>query len=158
MISLHKSKKMNQAIGMFRFLLQKEHHLYKDGQYLYNIGTSRTILDQLSKDHEATDDPYLLRIENGMVLPRKHVINGNSFRALGGVVTKNQEYVEESKEYDFGGGYPIDTETIEKSDESVIYLGRGFPHYGVVMIDLIRRLYFKYSEEGRNLKLCYCGV
>lgn len=153
-----KSKKMNPATGMFRFLLQKKHHLYTNGQYLYNIRTSGTILEQLSHDHEAANDPYLLRIENGIVLPRKHVIEGNSFRSLGGVVTENQEYVEESTEYDFGGGYPIDSETIEKSDESVIYLGRGFPHYGVVMIDLIRRLYFKYSEEGRNLKLCYCGV
>ena len=143
---------------MLHFLMQKKHHLYIGGQYLYNLKSSRAILNQLSHSHEAADAPYLLKIEDGIVLPRKHEINGDSFKALGGVLTKNLEYVEESREYDFGGGYQINVEAVEKIDESVIYLGRGFPHYGVVMIDLIRRLYFKYSEDGRNLRLCYCGV
>ena len=156
--NVQKTQKNNSISGICHFLIQKKHHLFVNGQYLYNIRTSRTILNQLAHSHEATNEPYLLKIENGIVLPRKHIIDGKSFKALGGVTTKNLEYVEESKEYDFGGGYQIDDETIENRDESVIYLGRGFPHYGVVMIDLIRRLYFKYSEEGRNLKLCYCGV
>lgn len=136
----------------------KKNHIFENSQYMYNLRSSRKIIEQLSCSHEETTEPYVLRIENGIVLPRKHMPKGDSFKALGGVLDENRMFIEESKEYDFGGGYPIDGGTIEKSGESVIYLGRGFPHYGVVMIDLIRRLYFKYSEEGRNLKLCYCGV
>lgn len=141
-----------------RFLFQKKHHLYVDKQYLYNIASSKTILEQLSQSHENKELPYILRVENGIVLPRKNVTNGNVVRALGGVLNEQHIYLEESREYDFGGGYDVEEETIEKRDEAVIYLGRGFPHFGVVMVDLIRRLYFKYSEEGRGLKLCFCGI
>lgn len=138
--------------------MQKEHHLFINNQYLYNIGSSRAILEQLSHGHERTTEPYVLRIENGIVLPRKFVRDGTSVCSLGGVVNEAFEFIEESREYDFGGGYPVDEDEIDNRDEAVIYLGRGFPHFGVVMIDFIRRLYFKYSDEGKNLKLCYCGI
>lgn len=144
--------------GVYRFIFQRKHHIFENGQYLYNIDSSRRIMKQLSCSHESLEEPYLLKIENGIVLPRKHITENGLFSALGGVITESGEYVEQSREYDFGGGYDIDKDTITKCDEPVIYLGRGFPHYGVVMIDLIRRLYFKYTEEGCSLKLCFCGI
>lgn len=133
-------------------------HLFINNQYLFDIPSSRKILGQLSETHEKKDAPYLLKIENGIVLPRKFVKANGKTISLGGVLNENKTFVSESREYDFGGGYEVNDEEIEKVDEEVIYLGRGFPHYGVVMIDLIRRLYFKYTDEGKNLRLCYCGI
>ncbi len=153
-----KRKKGKFVNGAFGFLMQKEHHLFVNNQYLYNIPSSQMILEQLSHSHEASWKPYLLKIDNGIVLPRKHVLKGSQVKALGGVLDKSYHFVEESREYDFGGGYDIDDEAIEKRDEAVIYLGRAFPHYGVTMIDTIRRLYFKYTEEGKSCKLCICGI
>ncbi|MBQ0009888.1 MAG: DUF563 domain-containing protein [Ruminococcus sp.] len=140
-----------------RFLGQKDHHLFTGGQYLFNTPSSLMILEQLSHSHKIEKEPYVLKIDNGIVLPRKSV-GGFSAKNLGGVLTESHEFVRESREYDFGGGYDVREEEIETRDEAVIYLGRSFPHYGVVMIDTVRRLYYRYTEEGKGLKLCVCGI
>lgn len=140
------------------FFSQKELHIYTNNQYLYNTGTSKTIIKQINENHQNLRKPDIRIVENGIVLPRKRFIENNRVRDKGGVIDDKGNYIEESKEYDFSGSYSFDETTVVKSQESVIYLGRGFPHYGVVMIDLLRRYYFRYSNEGKNLKVCFCGI
>ena len=141
-----------------RFISQDSLHIYDNGQYLYNTGSSKAVLKQLSEDHHKKEEPRLRVIENGIVLPRKRFVENGNIIDRGGVIDRELNYIEESTEYDFGGKYDFDLASIQKSEESVIYLGRAFPHYGVILIDFLRRAYFKYSEEGKTMKVCFCGV
>lgn len=143
---------------VIQYVFQKKHHIFEKDQYLYNVESSRKIINQLSCRHENTNKPYIIKIKNGIVLPRKNKNERDKNFSLGGVLNEKLEFIEESKEYDFGGGYDINVNDIEEINEEVIYLGRGYPHYGVVMIDLIRRLYFKYTNEGKKFKLCFLGI
>lgn len=143
---------------IINFILQDSLYIHDRGQYLYNTGSSKEIIKQLSESHQNNIKPYLKVIENGIILPRKRFVENGRIVDKGGVLDQNGNFVEESIEYDFGGKYGFDLLNVQTIEEPVIYLGRSFPHFGVAFIDLLRRAYFKYSEEGKNMKMCCCGV
>ena len=148
----------NRLRRIKRFLAQDSIYIRDNGQYMYNTGSAGTILSQLSKTHHKEAVPYLRIIEDGIILPRKRFTENGIIIDKGGVVDRDLNYIEESREYDYGGKYDFDLSTVQESDDSVIYLGRGFPHYGVILSDLLRRAYFMFSDNGRNMKLCFCGI
>lgn len=138
----------------------KSHNSYlrAKGQYLFGSTSALEVLRELNEKHIEENPPKITIVDGGYILPRKRFRTEKSVKDLGGVLNENLEYLPESKEYDFGGKYEFELGSARYLDEEVIFLGRHYPHFGVVLIDTVRRLYFRFLEQGKNLKVAVCGV
>lgn len=98
--------------------------------------------------------------EMGIVLPRKFLSNGPGW-GLGGVCDKNNCFVESSSYHggwiDHGGIYQWDEE--KYVDETIVYFGLFFKHWGHFLVDLNSRLWFPaISNKFTNqMKIAYIG-
>lgn len=128
-------------------------------QYLYHNESAKTTLSQLQESHKAAGKPSAVIVRNGIILPRIPDPISDTW-GLGGVFDENFQFVENSREKGFGGFYDFDHATLSKNDCDVLYLGYFIQHWGVFLVDFLRRLYWKYLPENHfsNLKIAYCGI
>ena len=96
-------------------------------------------------------------IEDGMILPPSPIDDDGKkkFLGYGGIVDNNGKYIKESFiHYETGGKYTPPSESIQRSNETVIYLGTSWPVWGHVITDNLRRLWFLNSEYFKSFKNC----
>lgn len=99
-------------------------------------------------------------VVNGIVLPRVYIDNGPMW-GIGGVCDEYNNFVDLSK-FDggwaeHGGYYSWDEE--DYIDESAVYFGVFFKHWGHFLVDLIGRMWFfsQSQKEREQLKVAYIG-
>lgn len=124
-------------------------------QYFYKSDISSTLTKKLSTSHQKIQTKADI-IQNGIVLPRKEGI-GSSW-GIGGVVDQDGNFVNSSAERGFGGKYEIDKNTIKDYQCEVIYLGYLIDHWGVFLVDFLRRIYWKFVNSTKRTKLAFCGI
>lgn len=97
---------------------------------------------------------YVKKIENGYLLPKRIRKDKINWMGIGGVLDSNKEWVEESGVYRnenekvFGGVYKVTENLIERHmEETVIYMGPFFPHWGHFLLDFIPRLWYAMKED-----------
>ena len=121
---------------------------YMDDLFLKNY----IMMDQMSLCTK--EDLKVEEVEEGTILPYRLV--ENSKRA--GVIDKNGNYVslsafEALSEVDsWGGAYQ--TEDVEYSDETVLYFGRFWKHWGHFLMDMVSRLWWV-IENDMDIKIAY---
>ena len=109
-----------------------------------------------------TQQMKCLELENAVILPRKQSKEGPMW-GLGGVCDNNNVFVRLSEYHggwaEHGGCYFWDKEQEEYCDDTVVYFGVFFNHWGHFLVDLVGRMWFfaqkKVSLE--NIKLAYIG-
>ncbi len=121
---------------------------YMDELFLENYKKMEQ-LDLCTEDNLTVEE-----VIEGTILPYRVV--GNSKKA--GVVNQNGEYValsafEALSEVDsWGGSYQI--ESAEYLDETVLYFGRFWKHWGHFLMDMVSRLWW-IIENDMNIKIAY---
>lgn len=132
-------------------------HVFEFQKERYQEIVSRDLLKKSDTEIICT------HVENGILLPVRGGVPESLFGA-GGVIRDNREYVMESAthsrghvisypgnsdlEYYVGGVYEFDDRSIEKIDETIVYLGYINNHWGHFIIDLSSRLW--YASENTN--------
>lgn len=97
---------------------------------------------------------------NAYILPRKYKKDGPGW-GLGGVVDNNNNFIDLSSYHggwiDQGGYYDFDEYSF--IDETVIYMGLFFKHWGHFLVDLLPRLWYlaRSSSSNENFKVAYIG-
>lgn len=96
---------------------------------------------------------------NGVILPRKFCRNPVPMWGLGGVCNEKGEFVQLSY-YDgnwatHGGKYEWKNE--EYCDETAIYFGYFFKHWGHFLIDLVGRAWYFVNRDVSKYKIAYLG-
>ncbi len=94
-------------------------------------------------------------IDNALILPDMH-------RLGGGVVDDRGRFVEESAyQYDginlWGGAYEVQEQETEVFQETVIFIGQIFGHWGNFLFDCLARLWYAISEN-KPYRLAYCSM
>ena len=97
-------------------------------------------------------------VENAVVLPAKQDFSTNpKLWAIGGVMDKNNNFVEESaSSYLFGGEYEYNEDYIDNIDEEVVFFGPFIKHWGHFLCDQMSRLWYVINEPEKY-KIVYCG-
>lgn len=99
-------------------------------------------------------------IEKGIVLPRVYRDNGPMW-GIGGVCNEYNDFVELSEFHggwaEHGGYYSWDKE--DYINESVVYFGVFFKHWGHFLVDQIGRMWFFSQKNGEKerMKLVFIG-
>ena len=123
--------------------------------YLYNPEAAKPLL---ARNFFVDKKLGFQVIENGTILPYKKTINGMRTRdgwGYGGIVDSTGEYIRTSHvESGIGSSYPPPPDKIQKSSETVIYLGMFHSTWGHCITDNIRRLWFLKSEYFKEFKDC----
>lgn len=113
-------------------------------------------MDSLSVYSE--DDLRVVKVNNAVVLPCKN-IDG---KKRAGVLDNKGEYValsafEALSPVDcWGGGYKL-SDTPNRIDGDVMYMGRFWRHWGHFTMDLVSRLWYA-LEVDKNIKIVYDGT
>lgn len=116
--------------------------------------------NKIKKMHKKEDKIKYEEYDNGFILPRKIVDKAPGW-GLGGVLDSNRLFVELSAYHggwiDQGGYYEFDD--YEVSDETIVYMGLFFKHWGHFLVDLLPRLWFisSYPEIANKCKIAYIG-
>lgn len=103
-----------------------------------------------------------LEYNNAVILPRKYSEKGPMW-GLGGVCDNNDTFVQLSEYHggwaEHGGFYSWDKNQEEYCDDTVVYFGVFFNHWGHFLVDLIGRMWFFAQERDplKNVKLAYIG-
>ena len=121
--------------------------------HLYNKDAAA---DFFGKNHFVDKKLHFQIIERGTLLPHKEVfVNGRWTWGFGGIVDRKGEFIKNSfVHYGVGGAY-TPTEEIQRSPQTVVYLGMFFDVWGHVLTDNLRRLWFLKSEIfNRYFKNC----
>lgn len=97
-------------------------------------------------------------VEDAVILPAKQDFSTNSkLWAIGGVMDKNNNFVEESaSRYLFGGEYEYNEDYIDSVDEEVVFFGPFVKHWGHFLCDQMSRLWYIINEP-KKYKIVYCG-
>ena len=97
-------------------------------------------------------------IENGTILPYRNVNDSGivNWVGFGGIIDSEGAFIKESFIHlGTGGAYtPPPPDKIQKSSETVIYLGISYPLWGHCITDNIRRIWFLKSEYFKEFKDC----
>lgn len=110
--------------------------------------------------YKSTEHMECQEIDKGIVLPRIYMGNAPMW-GLGGVCDNRNQFVELSKFHggwaEHGGYYSWKDE--EYRDDSVVYFGLFFKHWGHFLVDLIGRMWFfaQSNNEKKNWKVAYIG-
>jgi len=102
---------------------------------------------------EKTD---IISIKDGIVLPKSEL-----FISKGGVLDDRHRFVEASSIEDNGsficinGGYEIDSCDRSQYDNSVIYLGYFFRHWGHFLMDCTTRMWILLDERYKDYKIVF---
>ena len=121
--------------------------------HLYN---KDAVADFFGKNYFVDKKLHFQIIERGTLLPHKEVfVNGRWTWGFGGIVDRKGEFIKNSfVHYGVGGAY-TPTEEIQRSPQTVVYLGMFFDVWGHVLTDNLRRLWFLKSEIfNRYFKNC----
>ena len=87
-------------------------------------------------------------IQNGVILPGSPDLFG-----YGGIIDQNNNWVEAGAWHEgFGGPYPFDKDTIEHSDETVIYIGYLHIQWGHNITDNFKKLWFLFTDKYKELE------
>lgn len=99
-----------------------------------------------------------VEVNDGCILPQKF-IGGSCGKpyGVGGVIDFNGNIVQESVNDAFGAAYDVPEGDIVRSEDTVIYLGYSISHWGTFLVDLSKRLYYKYLCDA-GCKIAFCGV
>lgn len=114
----------------------------------------------ISKMYKREDKIIVEEYINAYVLPRKIADNGPGW-GLGGVLDSSKQFVELSAYYggwiDQGGYYDFNQYDIY--DDTVIYMGLFFNHWGHFLVDLLPRLWYisSYPNVANKVKIAYIG-
>lgn len=123
-------------------------------RYLYRNTWSDAFVAECKKSHEAIEEPHIINIEKGVLLPA--LADRKKPWGIGGVLDQNGGFVDESRLDDsFGGFYAINEEPVFL-DEEVIYLGIMPKHWGHFIIDVLSKLWCVYDYP--QLRIAYCGL
>lgn len=111
----------------------------------------------MSRIYKKDKSLHCIEVENGIVLPRKECEDGPMW-GLGGVCDQNGQFISESF-YDggwakHGGPYEWSQETYR--DETVVYVGMFFAHWGHFLVDLTGRLWALQGIDPQ-VKIVYLG-
>lgn len=115
---------------------------------------------KINNMHKKEDKVIYEEYDNGYILPRK-MIDSVPRWGLGGVLDSSCQFVELSAYHggwiDQGGYYNFDSD--DTSDDTVIYMGLFFKHWGHFLVDLLPRLWFisSYPEISKKCKIAYIG-
>lgn len=114
------------------------------------------------KEYSKKSNLKISTIPNGVILPRKETKDGPMW-GLGGVCDEDGNFVETSF-YDggwatHGGKYDWDISEEVYQDDTVVYMGMFFQHWGHFLVDLVGRLWFTLRSEfqSENMKIAYLG-
>ena len=112
------------------------------------------------KEYSKKSNLKISTIPNGVILPRKETKDGPMW-GLGGVCDEDGNFVETSF-YDggwatHGGKYDWDISEEVYQDDTVVYMGMFFQHWGHFLVDLVGRLWFTLRSEfqSENMKIAY---
>lgn len=115
------------------------------------------ILKEYHNKKMSSKEIGVLEIENGVIIPAKKDNSDKKLWALGGVLDKDLNFVDESStRYLFGGEYEVYEDDIHYIDEEVIYMGPFIKHWGHFICDEITRLWYAKSDKKKHL-IAYCG-
>ena len=126
--------------------------------YLYNPDAAKAYF---GKNYFVDKKLGFQVIEKGMILPHKDVwVNGKWTLGKGGIVNSNGEFINDSFIHpQISGAYTPPPESIQHSNQTVIYLGLWFPVWGHIITDDIRFLWFLKSDafksEFKNCPIVY---
>lgn len=114
------------------------------------------------KEYSKKSNLKISTIPNGVILPRKETKDGPMW-GLGGVCDEDGNFVETSF-YDggwatHGGKYDWDISEEVYQDDTVVYMGMFFQHWGHFLVDLVGRLWYTLCPEFQceNMKIAYLG-
>ena len=121
--------------------------------YLYNSDSVNEVKKYI-RSYEITRDLQVISVNEGTILPHK---DGVHPFGVGGVLDKNHVYISESGitdlefgETKFGGSYEFDESACPYIDETVLYMGYFYPHWGHFIVDFCTRLwYWQYEKRYR---------
>lgn len=129
--------------------------------YLYDKESKEEVLKYV-KSYKRTEPLKVEIIDNGIILPRIPASDPTIWMGLGGVIDRNNNFVELSgikhvlgKGLVFGGAYEYDSKTIVENGSTVLYIGCLFDHWGHFLVDFITRLWY-YIRNGK-ITIAYCG-
>ena len=129
--------------------------------YLYNPAAAKK---HFTENHFVDKKPDFDIVENGMILPHKRlpaaVESKQRIWGAGGIIDSMGEYIKSSfVNAGAGEAYTPPPDSVQYSNETVIYLGMFYPVWGHVLTDNIRRIWFLSSElfrsEFKNCPLVY---
>ncbi len=128
-------------------------------QYFYGDESDCKLQNQLNSMHSINRAPICKVIKNGYILPRIESPTAGSW-GQGGVLKDDFSFVEESSDKWFGGKYIFDVNEVISTDFDVVYLGFLVPHWGIFLVDFLRRLYYLYDgdKKKKKLKIAFCGI
>lgn len=136
-----------------------------NSKYMYSNEYTRQFLEFASKDYKNREKLAAVFVDRGLVLPLKKSAPGGPLMGYGGVLDKEDNYVEESAQIGkgdtlprFTGKYDYDKESVQNFDETVIYIGAFPEHWGHFLVDMVYRFwYFLESKERRRIVYCSEG-
>ncbi|WP_300629659.1 glycosyltransferase 61 family protein [uncultured Thomasclavelia sp.] len=117
-------------------------------------------MDKIDKMYKRKKKPIVKEYDCAYILPRKFVKNGPGWGS-GGVVDKNKNFIDLSAYHggwiDQGGYYDFNEYSFV--NETVVYMGLFFKHWGHFLVDLLPRLWYlaQYSSSNENIKVAYIG-
>lgn len=123
-----------------------------DNNYLHYLYEKDTAKNFFGKNYFSNRELGFQVIEHGTILPHKDVyVDGKWTWGKGGIVDGAGNYIDNSFVHSGFGGkpYPL-PKSIQKSNETVIYLGLFYPVWGHAITDNVRRVWFLTSEIFRN--------
>ncbi len=129
--------------------------------YLYDQESKEEVLKYV-KSYNRSEPLKVEIIEDGIILPRVPASNPTTWMGLGGVLDKNNNFIELSgikhvsgEGFVFGGKYEYDSNLVLKNEATVLYIGGLFNHWGHFLVDFITRLWYYIQNE--RITIVYCG-
>lgn len=125
---------------------------------LYMNKKKTNLYNKLSNIEYKNDEILKVKeVDGGIILPAKKDNTGKKLWAIGGVLDKNNNYIDESStRYLFGGKYEYDQDSLIEIKEEVIFLGPFLLHWGHFIGDQISRLWY-IIDNPKKYKIAYCG-
>lgn len=126
---------------------------------LYMNSSQKSIYVKYEKKQYKTKNKMSVKIvEDAVILPAKQDFSIEpKLWAIGGIMDKDNNFVEESASDElFGGEYEYNEDYIDKSDEEVVFFGPFIKEWEKFLCNQISRLWYV-IDDPKKYKIVYCG-